>query len=281
MTIKEDKAMYVQHNRGHVGHGYGRSEDRDSGNNEERGQTNQQNWHGRGRDRGRSDRSNRLNVECYNCGKYRHYTRDCYAKKRVEKDANLVEKDEGILMMANGGITMDNDMVWYIDTGASNHMCRHKHLFVDIREIKDGHVTFGDSTKVPIKGKGKICFSQKDGKIGTMKDVYYVPDLKNNILSIGRLLEKGFSIFMKDQMLHLKDKSGRMFARVERTKNRMFKLNLKIKTISFRREWKVKDEEEVLKMSKEVQTVETKVAQNKAQVMVKTFLLQRQEIRER
>ena len=53
---------------------------------------------------------------------------------------------------------------------------------------------------------------------------------------MGRLLEKGFSIFMKDRMLHLKNKSGRMLAHVEMTNNRMFKLNLKIKTISLRRE---------------------------------------------
>jgi len=39
-----------------------------------------------------------------------------------------------------------------------------------------------------------------------MKDFYYVPDLKNNILSMAQLLEKGYSTFMKDQILHLKDK---------------------------------------------------------------------------
>jgi len=39
----------------------------------------------------------------------------------------------------------------------------------------------------------------------------------------------------------------------------MFKLNLNIKTISFRREWKVKDEE--------VQIVETEATKNKAQVV--------------
>jgi len=153
-------------------------------------------------------------------------------------------------MVANEGITMDSDMVWYLDTGTSNRMCGHKHLFVYIQEIEDRHVSFGDSMKVPIKGNGKVCFFQKDGKIGTMEDIYYVPDLKSNILSIGQLLEKGFSIFMKDRMLHLKDKSGRMVTRVEMTNNRMFKLNLKIKTICLRREWRVKDEEEVLKMSK-------------------------------
>ena len=97
--------------------------------------------------------------------------------------------------------------------------------FLDIQEIEDEHVSFEESTKVPIKGRGKICFSQKDGKQGTMEDVYYVPELKNNILSMGQLLEKGYSVFMKDQILHLKDKSGRVLANVEMTKNRMFRIN--------------------------------------------------------
>ena len=120
----------------------------------------------------------------------------------MEENENLVEedetKDEGILMMSNEGVTLDSDMVRYLDTGASNHMCGHKHLFIDIQDIEDGYVSFGDSTKVLDKGRGKICFSQKNGKEGTVENVYYVPDLKSNILSMGQLLEKGCSIFMKD-----------------------------------------------------------------------------------
>jgi len=87
--------MYAQHNRRHRGRGYDRSRD----------------WSAQGRGRGRDDRSNCPNVECYNCGKYRHYARNCYAKKRVEEDANLVEEDEGILMMTNEGITMNSDLL--------------------------------------------------------------------------------------------------------------------------------------------------------------------------
>jgi len=64
----------------------------------------------------------------------------------VEENTNLVEKDEtkdeGILMTTNEGITLDSDMMWYLDTSASNHMCGHKHLFVDIQEIEDGQVSF-------------------------------------------------------------------------------------------------------------------------------------------
>jgi len=92
-----------------------------------------QKWRGRSCGCGRGDRSN---VECYNCGKYECYANDCYAKKKVEENANLDEegetKDEGILVMANEGISLDSGMEWYLDTHASNHMCGHKHLFVDI-----------------------------------------------------------------------------------------------------------------------------------------------------
>jgi len=106
--------------------------------------------------------SNCPNVECYNCRKYEHYIKDYYAEKKVEVNVNLVEedetKDEGILMIVNEGITLDNDTVWYLNTGASNHMCGHKCLFVYIQEIEDIHVSFGDSTKVLVKGREKNMF---------------------------------------------------------------------------------------------------------------------------
>lgn len=58
--------------------------------------------------------------------------------------------------------------------------------------------------------------------------MYYVPDLKSNILSISQLVEKGYSILMNDWVLYLKDKSDRLIAWVETKKNKIYKLNLKI-----------------------------------------------------
>jgi hypothetical protein len=59
-----------------------------------------------------------------------------------------------------------------------------------------------------------------------IEDVYFIPEMKSNILSMGQLMEKGFEIFMKNQTLHLKNKKGRQIVRVEIGKNRIFKLNL-------------------------------------------------------
>ena len=65
------------------------------------------------------------------------------------------------------------------------------------------------------------------GRGGRIKDVYYVLDMKNNILSLGQLLEKRYSILMEGKVMILKDKNGRTIAHIEMSQNRMFKLNLK------------------------------------------------------
>lgn len=61
--------------------------------------------------------------------KYKHFPKDCYYQKKVDDT-----KDDGILLMAYEGNALDVDMVWYMDTNASNNMCGHKYLFVDIQD---------------------------------------------------------------------------------------------------------------------------------------------------
>ena len=64
-------------------------------------------------------------------------------------------------------------------------MCGKKELFVELTEEVHGKVNLGDSSKLSVGGKGKIKIYQKDGKNGYISDVYYVPNMKSNILSIG------------------------------------------------------------------------------------------------
>jgi hypothetical protein len=79
--------------------------------------------------------------------------------------------------------------VWYLDIGASNHMTGHKHLFTEMTELA-GIVSSRDASKVEVKGKGNVKFLQKNGKLGMVEDVYYIPEIKSNILSVGQLMEK-------------------------------------------------------------------------------------------
>jgi hypothetical protein len=89
-----------------------------------------------------------------------------------------------------------------------------------------GTVSFGDASKVEVKGKYKVKFIQKNESTGIIEDVYFIPKMKSNILSIGQLMEKGYKIFSNGRYLNLEDKTGRMVVSVEMTPNRMFKLDL-------------------------------------------------------
>ncbi|KAB5519742.1 hypothetical protein DKX38_024061 [Salix brachista] len=63
-------------------------------------------------------------------------------------------------------------------------------------------------------------------KLHYIADVYYIPAIKHNMLSIGQLLEKGYTLFMKDCHVAVKDNNGRLIAFVKMSKNRMFPLNI-------------------------------------------------------
>ncbi|KAI5411646.1 hypothetical protein KIW84_056643 [Lathyrus oleraceus] len=127
-----------------------------------------QNFRGRGRglggrDSGRSGRSSNFE-RGQSMG---HLAKDFRIEKKVEETTNLTleaEANEGFLLMAQNEINTKYN-VWYLDSGASNHMCGHKHLFKEMRKIEDGNVSFGDASKVKVEGKGTIRYLQKDGLI--------------------------------------------------------------------------------------------------------------------
>ena len=105
----------------------------------------------------------------------------------MEEKANLVEvedKDELTLLMARRDEQEERIEPWHIDSAASNHMTGEEDLFVEMEESK-GNVTFGDESKAPVKGKGKILIRAKDGSHQYISDVYNMSNLKSNIFKCG------------------------------------------------------------------------------------------------
>jgi hypothetical protein len=94
------------------------------------------------------------------------------------------EKVDDVLMMTNNELNLGSETIWYPDTGTSNHMSGHKNLFIEMEEIA-GTVSFGDVLKVEVKDKYKVKFIQKNGGIEMIEYVYFISDMKSNILSIG------------------------------------------------------------------------------------------------
>ncbi|KAL4383374.1 hypothetical protein GQ457_15G025730 [Hibiscus cannabinus] len=68
--------------------------------------------------------------------------------------------------------------------------------------------------------------TQKNGEKKYITDVYYVPAMKTNIISIGQLLEKGYEAQMKNRSLSLKNKNGELVVQVDMTRNRLFTIDI-------------------------------------------------------
>ena len=120
----------------------------------------------------------------------------------------------------------DKKNIWYLDNGASNHICEDKDKFIEFYEAIKGNVTFAGHSKVSIKEKYMILIKLKDGSHQFIGDVYYIPTVKSNISSLGQLLKKKYEIKMKDRILTLLDIKKAMIAKVDMTKNKMLLLNI-------------------------------------------------------
>jgi len=84
---------------------------------------------------------------------------------------------------------------------------------MELDETIRGSVTFTNHPKVVIKGKYAILIKLKDESHQFISDVYYIPTVKSNILSLEQLLEKGYDIKMKNYTTLLDTKKA-MIAKV-------------------------------------------------------------------
>ncbi|KAD5802931.1 hypothetical protein E3N88_14291 [Mikania micrantha] len=187
-------------------------------------------------------------VRCYNCKERGHYSNTCPKRKQLQEHSNLVEEDvEPTLLMAILDEQKDhqevllnekeikpsqygttNESLRYLDNGASNHMTRNKEHFRELDKKVSGRVRFGDVSFVEIEGKGSILMECKNKEQRIISHVYYIPNLKNNILSLGKLTENGCKVLLERDLLFLYDNNETLLMKVTRLKNRLYNINLRI-----------------------------------------------------
>eukprot|EP00253_Pinus_taeda_P025918 PITA_25918 len=117
-----------------------------------------------------------------------------------EENKNL----KNVLLTCNIAQDKQED-VWFLDSGCSNHMTGNIAMFANLDEDVKSEVTTGTDTKIAVKGKGRVSIRARNGEQMIVPDVYYVPGLKCNLLSIGQLIDKGYNVFFKDDTCTIKD----------------------------------------------------------------------------
>ncbi|XP_004507201.1 uncharacterized protein [Cicer arietinum] len=201
---------------------------------EARGSRSQQNSDNKSKKPYGKKKFEKMRIQCYSCQKYEHFADECRSKKvqRGDGEAQLAQAKSSdldeVLLMASTSMEDDYPGLWYLDTMCSNHMIGHKDWYVSIDEKVEGEIKFADNITITTEGVDKILIQIMDGKQSFICDVLYVPNMKNNLLSLGQLLEKGYSMNMENGQMKVFDNAKRLILKAPLSKNRTFKIKIHI-----------------------------------------------------
>lgn len=90
--------------------------------------------------------------------------------------------------------------VWLADSGASRHIIFRKDWLIDYRPSHGETVCLGDNGICDAKGTGKVMIDKfVNGKWirGVIENVFYVPNLRKNLFSVGVCTSKGYEVQFK------------------------------------------------------------------------------------
>ena len=91
-----------------------------------------------------------------------------------------------------------------------------------------GSVKFGDASVVEIKSVGSVIFKAKTGEHRLLTGVYYIPTLKNSIISVGQLDENGSRVEIEDGVLRIWDTGCRLLTKANRGSNCLYVLYVQV-----------------------------------------------------
>ncbi|KAL4378121.1 hypothetical protein GQ457_02G036680 [Hibiscus cannabinus] len=139
------------------------------------------------------------------------------------QESNYTESSDEMLLMARVGDESLKSDEWFLDSGCSNHMCYKKDYFADLNEEFVDSVKLRNNASLTVKGKGNVRL-QIDNNIQIITEVFYVPELKNNLLSLGQLQEKGLAVLIQHNHCKVYHSEKGVIIQSVMSSNRMFKI---------------------------------------------------------
>lgn len=148
-------------------------------------------------------------LECFKCNNFRHKVSECRSKfeypskLQYDWDPNFFKRQEELETKdwENHGCRLafsadDQENIWYVDSGFSNHMTRDKSKFLYLKEKYGGNnVIFRNNPLARIKGKGIVSLNEKTKD----QNVLYVEAIKHNLLSVSQMCDNGYNVTFRSK----------------------------------------------------------------------------------
>ena len=164
---------------------------------------------------------------CFECGGVGHIRRYCpfkLHKAQVAEGGQRRQEGEDVyaaaFMMSAGNVkSVDMECYpWVIDSGASSHMTKEKHVLTNYQEFAEPeNVALGDGRVVKALGSGsvrmKMLFQATEAtepKRAVLYNVLYVPKLTCNLFSVRAAVTKGNAVEFGPKQCCIYDENGEL-----------------------------------------------------------------------
>ena len=103
-------------------------------------------------------------------------------------------------------------------------MTYDQELFRELDKTAISKVRIGNGAYLAVKGKGTVAI-ESHTCLKLISNVLYVPEINQNLLSVGQLLKKGYRVLFKDNHCLITDAQGREVFKVQ-MKGKSFTLSM-------------------------------------------------------
>ncbi|KZV14258.1 hypothetical protein F511_44012, partial [Dorcoceras hygrometricum] len=187
----------------------------------------------KGKDKGKGKK---FKGTCYNCGKPNHMAKDCRRPKKAKKEqqgkdvanhlttSNVVDMEMDLAAVTFEANMVDNPRQWWVDTGATRHICSEKAMFSTYVPVTGRKLFMGNSASSDVAGIGKVVLKMTSRKELALIDVLHVPDIRKNLVSGSALVKAGFRLVFESNKFIL-SKNG-VFIGKGYLEDNLFKMNV-------------------------------------------------------
>nr|GEX55756.1 hypothetical protein [Tanacetum cinerariifolium] len=142
-------------------------------------------------------------ITCRKCKKTGHMKKDCRSRKGNDSTGSNGSKDpkkqQGynsdfmqnfvnvlhyVFVISDAFYVQDDEVAWWVDSGATIHVCKDLRCFQVCKSIEDGSfVKMRNIATEPIKGIRRVLLTFNSGKTLCLDNVLYVLGIRKNIVS--------------------------------------------------------------------------------------------------
>ncbi|KAL0378499.1 UNVERIFIED_CONTAM: putative mitochondrial protein [Sesamum radiatum] len=129
--------------------------------------------------------------KCYHCGK----------KDEWDFEASFAADEDELAFAATISNQINYESDWIVNSGCSNHMTGDKEKLKNVSKYTGSRVVvMADNSKLPIAHVGNTVVSPHYNESEVpLKDVFHVPSMKKNLLSVAQLISSGHIILFGPQ----------------------------------------------------------------------------------